>query len=701
MRYRYSRWDGTQEIETLLADDLMGEIADEVLSDGDLRSALRRMFERGAQLPSGRRMSGLRELMDRLRNRRNRNLERYNLGSIFDDIKERLEQIIERERQTLEQKLDRGESEAPGDAGPQAGQPRVDGRRGGEEKPGGRQDGHAAPSQAGQQLDLREMLDRLAQRRLDQLTQLPPDVGGRIRDLREYDFMDAEARRQFDELMQMLQQQIMQSYFQGLQQSLQAMTPETMDQLRQMVQDLNQLLEERLHGGNPDLSEFMQKWGQFFPEGFNSVDELAGHLQQQMNQMQSLLNSMTPEQRRELGRMIDALFDDPGFERELAQLGANLGRLNPTSGDPGDFPFWGDEPLTLQEAMRLMGDMNSFDQLERDLVEAAKTNDATRIDSDEVDRLLGEEARHMIEEMKRLTQALEEAGLIRRNGKDWELTPRAMRRIGEKALQDVFGKLRASEIGDHGLDRRGFGVERLDETKQYQFGDTFDLDTHKSLLNAVVREGHGTPVRMNMDDFEVHRSEMLAQCSTVIMLDMSYSMMMGGRFQAGRKVALALDSLIRSKYPKDNLYVVAFSYFVLTLKPEMLLDSYWIEYGGGTNFQEALSQARKTLAKHNTGTKQIIFITDGEPTTYSGWYGDGWGSRRHGGVHQETLREVVRCTKDNIVINTFMMAREREQSEFVRMLAKVNRGRAFFASPSRLGEYILLDYVNQKRRVLR
>jgi uncharacterized protein with von Willebrand factor type A (vWA) domain len=177
--------------------------------------------------------------------------------------------------------------------------------------------------------------------------------------------------------------------------------------------------------------------------------------------------------------------------------------------------------------------------------------------------------------------------------------------------------------------------------------------------------------------------------------------MHGGRFQAGRKVALALDSLIRSKFPKDNLYVVAFSYFVLTLRPEMLLDSYWIEYGGGTNFQEALRQARQTLAKHNTGTKQIIFITDGEPTTYSGWYGDGWGSRYGRSVHEETLREVVRCTKDNITINTFMMARERELSEFVRLIAKLNRGRAFFATPSRLGEYILLDYVSSKRRVLR
>ena len=221
-------------------------------------------------------------------------------------------------------------------------------------------------------------------------------------------------------------------------------------------------------------------------------------------------------------------------------------------------------------------------------------------------------------------------------------------------------------------------------------------------MNALMREGQGTPVHITMDDFEVYRTERLTNCSTVIMLDMSYSMMNGG-FQAGRKVALALDSLIRSKFPKDNLYVVAFSYFVLTLRPEMLLDSYWVEYGGGTNFQEALRQARLVLSKHKAGTKQIIMITDGQPTTFSNWSGDdgsGWG-RRSPRALEETLREVVRCTKDDITINMFMMERGRYESEFVATMARLNRGRAFYTSPSKIGEYILLDYVNNKRKVVK
>lgn len=554
----------------------------------------------------------------------------------------------------------------------------------------------------------RELMESMARKRLEQLDHLPPDIGGRISELREYDFMEPEARRQFEELLQMLQQQIMQSYFRGLQQSLQGVTPEAMRQIHEMVRDLNQLLEKHQRGEDTryDFEDFMKKWGQFFPEGIENVEQLVEHMQKQIAQMEALLNSMTPEMRQQLEDMVDALFQDGQLLREMAQLASNLQRLHPTRGDAGDFPFSGDEPLSLQEAMKLMGDMNSMDELERELLKSVRSNDASNVDADEIGRLLGEEARRMTEQMQQLTKMLEEAGLIKRKGDDWELTPRAMRKIGERALEDIFGRLKASAFGEHGLDRNGVGVDRVDETKPYAFGDPFLIDTQRSVMNALFREGPGKPVRLRMDDFEVYRTEALTQCSTVIMLDMSYSMMMAGRFQAGRKVALALDSLIRSQFPKDNLYVVAFSYFVLTLRPEMLLDSYWVEYGGGTNFQEALRQARVVLSKHKVGTKQIIMITDGQPTTFSSWTGDdegyGWGRWRHSPrALEETLREVVRCTKDNITINTFMFERDRYLSEFVAMMAKLNRGRAFYTSPSHLGEYVLLDYVNNKRKVLR
>ncbi|MDE3078088.1 MAG: VWA domain-containing protein, partial [Chloroflexota bacterium] len=360
-------------------------------------------------------------------------------------------------------------------------------------------------------------------------------------------------------------------------------------------------------------------------------------------------------------------------------------------------PFSGEEPLTLQEAMRLMGDMHGLDELEKELLEAVRTNDASLVDSDEVGRLVGEEARRIADELRDFARMLEEAGLIRRKGKEWVLTPRAMRKIGERALQDIFGRIDQSVAGDHSVSRAGWGQERLDDTKRFVFGDPFTIDAHASVMNALRRGGPGAPIQMVQDDFEVFRTSSLNQCSTVIMLDMSYSMLMAGRFQAGRKVALALDSLIRSKFPRDTLHVVAFSYFVLPLEPHMLLDSYWID-PRGTDFPEALRQARAILGKRKGGTKQIIMITDGEPHANAwglgSYYEGGWSLRQ---AMEDTLREVVRCSKEGITVNTFMLDSEPIVTTFVRTLTKLNSGRVFFADPDKLGEYIIVDYVKNRR----
>jgi uncharacterized protein with von Willebrand factor type A (vWA) domain len=671
--YTYRRWDGTQQIDPFTADDAMDFIAEHVLDEGDLRSALRRMLQRGATSPNGRRMEGLQDLLERLRNARQRHMSRYNLSSTLDDIKERLEQIVNTERGAIDDRLNQSSTEDH--PHPNALPPAGEG---------------TAPTP-----ELQKMLENLAKRRLQQLDQLPPDPGGRIQQLRDYDFLSPEARQQFDDLLKELQQQILQQYFKGFQQGLQSLTPEALKSIRDMVKDLNDVLE-----GRGDFEHFKKNWGQHFPEGINSPEELADYIQKQMAAMESLLNSMTPEMRQELEQLMDSIFKDQDLQSELGRLAANMHRMFPGEGGE-EFPFGGDEPVTLQEAMRLMEDMHGLEDLEQELMQAIKTNDASHLDTGEIGRLMDAEAKALAEQLQQLTRMLEEAGLIRKKGKDWELTPRAMRKIGEKALQDIFGNIDNGLLGNHDLIRRGFGPERLDETKRYTFGDPFAIDANRTLMNALFREaaspapGLSGKVRLTVDDFEIHRTTQVTRCSTVIMLDMSYSMMMGGRFEAGRRVALALDSLIRSKFPRDWLRVVAFSYFVLTLEPQMLLDSYWVEYGGGTNFQEALRQARVLLEKQPNGTKQIIMITDGEPNTYSYWSGDGGR-----GAMAETMREVARCTRSNIVINTFMMAQEPTLTHFVRVMSKVNHGRAFFASPRHLGQYILLDYVSNKRRAV-
>jgi uncharacterized protein with von Willebrand factor type A (vWA) domain len=272
-----------------------------------------------------------------------------------------------------------------------------------------------------------------------------------------------------------------------------------------------------------------------------------------------------------------------------------------------------------------------------------------------------------------------------------------MRKVGERALEQIFDRADGGLAGEHTLTRLGWGLEMLDDTKQYQFGDPLTIDIHGTLMNALRRQGPGTPVHLSQDDFDIYQTASINQCSTVILLDMSYSMLHRGRFQAGRKVALALDSLIRTKFPRDTLHVAAFSYFVLPLESHMLLDTFWID-PRGTDFPEALRQGRAILGRRHGGTKQIILITHGEPHANAwgfGSYEGGWSMRQ---AMDDTLREVTRCTKEGIIVNTFMLDTEPVVTTFIKAMTKINSGRIFFADPTDLGKYLIVDYVKNRRR---
>jgi uncharacterized protein with von Willebrand factor type A (vWA) domain len=663
--YRYSRWDGSQSIEQFSADDLMDSLAEDLMETGDLRSALQRMFRWGRETEQGR-MPGLQELLDQLRSRRSEELSRYDLDSLMDDVKERLDKVVQTEREGIQRRLD------------QAGKPNEAG-----EKPDAR---------------LRKTLEKMAQRKLDQLNQLPHDAPGQIKQLSDYDFMDPSAREQFQELLKMLQQQMLGNQFQGLKQGIQSLKPEDMQQLREMVRDLNQMLQEKAQGGNPDFQGFMQKHGQFFPPGINSLEELIEHLQKQNAKMQSLMNSLTPEMRQELQQMMDSLLKDDRLKWDLMQLAANLERMMPMRQLQSRYPFRGDEPVSLDEAMQLMDRLQEMDQLEREL-RRAQTPDALQdVDSDKVRELLGDEAADQLEQLKQLAKILEDAGYIERRGEKYELTARAIRRIGQKALQDIFGKLKRDAFGKHELDRRGTGGERIDETKRYEYGDTFHLHLQETLMNSLVREGAGTPVRIQADDFSIYRTQQMTQSSIVLMVDMSRSMILRGCFLAAKKVALALNSLIRGQYPNDKLYIVLFAEYAREVKPEALPELTWDEDVYGTNFQHGLMLARQFLGRHKGGNRQVIVVTDGEPTAH---LEDGIAHFNYPPTARtivETLKEVERCTKDQITINTFMLEQSRPLVEFVNQMTKINKGRVFFATPEKLGEYVLVDYVSSKRK---
>src|SRR5919199_4145427 len=293
--YQYGAWDGSQHVLDLDAESLLEAMSDDLLEEGDLWRALQRLFRQGAQNREGQRVPGLQDLLQQLRQKRQQQLQDSNLSDTLKDIREKLQQIQHTERQGIDKKVDDGRQKA--------------------------ESGEIPPQ-------LQQTLERMAQEHRDQLDQLPADVPGQIQGFQNYDFMDPNARQMFQELMEQLRQQIMQQQFQGMQQAMQSMTPEDLRAIKEMLKDLNQMLEDKARGGEPDFQGFMDKWGQFFP-GVNSLDDLIKQLQQRQAQMQSMLDSMSGEQRRELMQMMQQLVQDPEMRNELAMLAANLEELMP------------------------------------------------------------------------------------------------------------------------------------------------------------------------------------------------------------------------------------------------------------------------------------------------------------------------------------------------------------------------------------
>jgi uncharacterized protein with von Willebrand factor type A (vWA) domain len=673
-RFRYSEWDGTQDIFELDADTLMEELGRNMMSYGDLSYALRLMQRGGLQDSQGRRLPSIQDLLQRLRQRRQNQLDRYNLGSVMKEIRERLDNILKTERQGIERRLE--------DARQKAKQPDI-----------------GPVSQEMRDKLLKTMEDMGAQH-LKKLDELPPDTGGQIKELSQYDFMDDDARRQFNELMDMLKRHAMQSYARDLVQSFKNMDPNALASIRHLVEAINQMLEQRLRGEEPDFQKFMEQFGGFFgPEPPQSLDELIERLQNQIAQAQSLLDSMSAKDRQELEELLQSMMDE-ATQYEMAKMAANLEALFPSEELRRRYPFTGEEPLSYTEALKLMEKLQKMDELEGQLRESQYSRSLDSVNEKLVKELMGNEAAEELDRLRNITKVLEEAGYIRWKDGRYELTPRGMRKIGQKALEDIFAQLRKDRGSGHQLKLRGQGGDRIEETKRFEFGDDFQLHLQKTIMNAIQREPHKPPMKMKVDDFEVFKTEAVTRSATVLMLDLSLSMPMRGNFQAAKKVAIALDNLIRTQYPKDSLYIVGFSSYARQIKKESLSYMSWDEFDPYTNMQHGFYLARKLLSKELCSNKQIILISDGEPTAH--FEGEEVYFQYPPSLRtlQLTLREVRKCTQKGIVINTFMLESGRFLGAFVTQMARLNKGRVFFTSADSLGEYLLVDYIGNKRKKL-
>ena len=658
--FQYSKWDGTQVGFDFDADDVFSELTDELLFHGDLNQALQRLLQRGFTDRNGERINGLRDMLERLRERRREMLDRHDLGGPYEDIAERLRQILDEERAGIDSLVDQA-------------------RQSGDQR-------------------RQEITDEVATEKRMALDLLPPDLAGQVQSLQEYEWTSSQAREQFDELMDELRSQLMQSYFNQMSSAMSDMSPESLQRMKDMFNELNRMLETRAAGGDTErmFQEFMDQFGDMFPGNPQTLDELLEQMAQQMAAMQQLLNSMTPEQRAQLQQLADSLLEDMDLRWQVERLGGNLRSAFPQAGWEQSYDFSGQDPLGFAEAAAVMNQLGDMDRLEQMMSTASNPGALAEVDIDRARELLGDDAARSLEQLARMAKQLQEAGLMDTREGRLELTPRGLRKIGQNALSDLFSRLIKERMGRHVADRVGVGHERNFETKSYEWGDPFNLSIERTVRNAIGRNGSGTPVRLSPDDFEVERTETLTSTSTVLAVDLSLSMPMRGNFLAAKKVAMALHALITSQFPRDYLGLVGFGELARELRAEQLPEVSW-DYTYGTNMQHALILARRMLARRQ-GTKQIIMITDGEPTAHILPGGEPFFNYPPAPeTVRVTLDEVVRCTREGITINTFMLDATGYLRTFVEKLTQLNRGRAFYTTPETLGDYVLVDFLEQKR----
>ena len=661
--FRYSRWDGTQVGFDLDAGQILAEMNDDLLYHGDLNAALRRMLQSGFEDRNGERVQGIRELMDKLRQQRRERLEQHDLGGVYDDIAAQLREVVDTEREALDE-LQR--------------------------------DAAASGDERRQQVTD----DAVADKRM-QLDLLPPDLAGLVRELSEnYDFTSSEARERFEELTDQLREQLAQRWFNQMAGAMSDVSPEALARTKDMLAELNTMLEARAAGRQPDFEGFMERFGDFFPENPRDLDELLELMARRMAAMQSMLNSMTPEQRAQLQGLSEQLLEDMDLSWQMDQLSANLQQAFPDLGWNRRYDFSGQDPLGFADAAQIMNELGDLDQLEAMMRGASNPGALAEVDLDRARELLGEPAAESLERMAELARTMEEAGLIENREGRYELTSAGLRQVGRHALDDLFSKMARDKFGQHELTRNGLGHERSMDTKPYEFGDPFNLHIERTIRNAVARSGGGTPVTLSPDDFEIEQTEQTVRSATVLMIDLSLSMPMRDNFLPAKKVAMALHSLISTRFPRDYLGLVGFSEVARIIQPRELPEVSW-DYVYGTNMQHGFMLARKLLAREH-GTKQIIMITDGEPTAHLDARGEPlFNYPPVQATVDATLQEVLRATREGIRINTFMLDATPYLQQFIEQLTKLNRGRAFFTTPETLGDYVLVDFLESRRQMSR
>jgi uncharacterized protein with von Willebrand factor type A (vWA) domain len=640
---RYGAWNGGPDPLAAPYDirEALDEVGDDVLAGMSPRSALNRLLRRGA---NGR--NGLDSLRRQARERARELRRSGRLDGTLQKIKELLDEAVELERHEL--------FPIPDDAA------------------------------------------RMAEAELDSL---PRDTARAVQELQDYQWRSPEARATYDQIQQMLRDEVLDAQFKGLKDALQNASPEDMARIREMMSALNDMLDADARGEHTQeqFEQFMEQYGDFFPEQPQNLDELIDSLARRAAAAQQLLNSLSAEQRNELADLMSQAMGQAGLSEQMQRLQRGLQAARPDLDWGGRQRMDGDQPMGFADATGALSELADLERLEELLDQDYPGASMDDIDEELVERALGRAAVDDVEQLKRIERELREQGYLQRGGEGLTLSPRALRRLGSTALKRVFALVESRGRGSHDVRDAGAAGEITGASREWRFGDEQPLDVVRTVRNAVLRTGPRRDIRLAPEDFEVVETERRASAAVALLVDMSYSMELRGTWGEAKTTALALHSLVSTKYPQDSIEIIGFSDYARVLSPGALVDHDW-DRVQGTNLQHGLMLARRHLDKHRGAEPVILVITDGEPTAHlapDGFADFAWPPTPE--TIAATLAEVERCTRRGATINVFMLDDDPRLVAFMQEVGHRNGGRVFLPKRGALGEYVVADYLSARR----
>jgi uncharacterized protein with von Willebrand factor type A (vWA) domain len=641
-RFRYQPWSGGPDplappYDVRAALDAVGR---DVLAGGSLREALQDLMRRGMD---GHR--GLDDLAGKVRRMRNAARRRGDLGGTLDQVRAALDQALAAERDTL----------------------------------------------AGEDTDAARWAEM-------ELATLPDDTAGAVRGLRDYQWHSPQAQGIYQAIQELLRQEVLGAQFGGLKQALQDPDPELMQRVKDMLADLNGLLAAHARGEDTTdkFREFMDRHGDLFPDNPESVDELIDSLARRQAAADRMMASLSPEERNELAQLMSEALSDPDLASQMAQLSDNLRALRPgLDRGPADLRPGG-EPMGYSDAVEALAELADLEQLEQSLSQTHPGATLDDVDVEALERHLGGSAAADFRALRELEQEMERQGFLTRGDDGLRLTPRAVRRLGETALRRVFSQIEAAGPGAHEDHRTGSADEPVGSTRAWEFGDELPIDAVRTVSNAL-RRGGAIPGTLMVDDFEVVETERRTTAAVALCVDLSFSMVQEGRWGPMKQTALALSHLVATRFRQDALEIIGFHRMAHRLSPVELagVEPEWVQ---GTNLQHALMIAGRHLRRHPDAEPVVLVVTDGEPTAHlleDGTPYFNWPTTME--TLRATVGQVDELTRYGAALNVFMLGDDPGLARFVDAVARRAGGRVFTPDLSRLGEYVVADYLRARR----